>query len=103
MSRNEYLYIIGGMLIATYIPRVLPFLLFKKEKVSKELYKFLTYIPYAMLGALIFPGVLTSVEGSIPISTIAFIAGFISCFFIRGTIAPILIAVLTATGLLMGF
>ena len=101
MNHKEYLYVIGGMLVATYVPRVLPFFLFKKEKVSKELYKFLTYIPFAMLGALIFPGFLTSVEGSVPISMIAFFAGFASCFFIRGTIAPILIAVLTATGLLL--
>lgn len=101
MNHKEYLYIIGGMLIATYVPRVLPFFLFKKDKVSKELYKFLTYIPYAMLGALIFPGFLTSIEGSIPISVIAFTAGFISCFFIRSTLVPILIAVLTATGLLV--
>ena len=50
--------LIVGMAFVTYIPRMLPFVLFKEMKLSPFLEGVLKNIPFATLGALIFPGVL---------------------------------------------
>ncbi|HDQ14702.1 MAG TPA: AzlD domain-containing protein, partial [Sediminispirochaeta sp.] len=51
--------LIFGMALVTYIPRLLPFVLIDKEKLPPRLVRMLKNIPYAALGALIFPGILT--------------------------------------------
>jgi branched-subunit amino acid transport protein len=43
----------------TYIPRALPAVLLNYIRINKNAEKYLTTIPYAALGALIFPGILT--------------------------------------------
>lgn len=48
------------MLLATYIPRMLPLVLLRDIKLPPFLDRFLQFIPPAVLGALIFPGILTS-------------------------------------------
>lgn len=55
------LYIIAGMAVVTYLPRLLPFYIFSKINLSKRMMLFLKCIPYSALGALIFPDVLSSV------------------------------------------
>lgn len=52
------LILIIGMGIATYLPRMLPFWLFKEGGLPPFWNRVLMNIPYATLGALIFPGVL---------------------------------------------
>lgn len=56
-------YILVGVLImalVTYIPRVLPVTIFRKQIRSRFIRSFLDYTPYAVLGALTFPDVFTS-------------------------------------------
>lgn len=48
------------MAIVTYIPRVLPISVFRKEIKSKYIKSFLQYVPYAVLGALTFPDIINS-------------------------------------------
>jgi branched-subunit amino acid transport protein len=48
------------MALVTYIPRVLPVTIFRKQIRSKFIRAFLDYTPYAVLGALTFPDVFTS-------------------------------------------
>lgn len=48
------------MAAVTYIPRVLPVTIFRRQLKSKFIRKFLDYTPYAVLGALTFPDVFTS-------------------------------------------
>ena len=57
MTASIFLLIVG-MALATYIPRMLPFILFTETKLSPFLEGVLKNIPFATLGALIFPGVL---------------------------------------------
>jgi len=54
------LLVVLGMALVTYIPRMLPLVLLRDIKLSPFLNRFLKYIPYAAIGALIFPGILTS-------------------------------------------
>jgi len=52
------LIVILGMAVVTYLPRVLPALFLDRFKFPAWFQKWLQSIPYAALGALIFPGVL---------------------------------------------
>ncbi|UOE93216.1 AzlD domain-containing protein [Alkalihalobacillus sp. LMS39] len=52
------LYVIIGMAIVTYIPRLLPLILLDAKKIPPFVQAVLRNVPYAALGALIFPGVL---------------------------------------------
>lgn len=48
------------MALVTYIPRVMPMIVFKDKIQSRFLTAFLSYVPYAVLGAMIFPDILSS-------------------------------------------
>lgn len=53
------LIIIAGMAVVTYVPRLLPLLFLRTEHIPRRLQAVLRNVPYAALGALILPGVLT--------------------------------------------
>lgn len=53
------------MAAVTYLPRVLPIIIFRKEIKSKYIKSFLQYVPYAVLGALTFPDIFYS-TGTLP-------------------------------------
>lgn len=48
------------MALVTYIPRVVPLTVFRKQIKSKFVRSFLDYTPYAVLGAMTFPDVFAS-------------------------------------------
>lgn len=48
--------------MVTVIPRVFPALFVGRFVLPDRLVKYLNYIPYAALGVLIFPGILTAVD-----------------------------------------
>jgi branched-subunit amino acid transport protein len=50
--------LITGMAVVTYLPRLLPALFLDRFRFPDWFKKWLKGIPYAALGALIFPGVL---------------------------------------------
>ena len=51
---------VGLMALVTYLPRVLPMAVFRKEIKSTYLKSFLYYVRYAVLAALTFPDIFTS-------------------------------------------
>ncbi|GLB58831.1 AzlD domain-containing protein [Cytobacillus sp. NCCP-133] len=55
---SQIVWMIAGMAIVTYIPRLLPFVLFKGKELPVFVQGILKNVPYATLGALIFPGIL---------------------------------------------
>ncbi|MDX8360991.1 MULTISPECIES: AzlD domain-containing protein [Bacillaceae] len=61
----EILLIIIGMAIVTFIPRVIPAFVINFVTFPNWVNRWLSYIPYAALGALIFPGILTIQEDNI--------------------------------------
>lgn len=62
---NVYIYILV-MAGVTYLIRMLPLVLFKKEITSPFIKSFLYYVPYACLAAMTFPAILTATSaGSI--------------------------------------
>ncbi len=54
----KIIFLIAGMAAVTYIPRLLPALFLDRFQFPTWFEKWLKGIPYAALGALIFPGVL---------------------------------------------
>ena len=64
MKPNIYIYILV-MAGVTYLIRMLPLALFKKEITSPFIRSFLYYVPYACLAAMTFPAILTATAGGI--------------------------------------
>jgi branched-subunit amino acid transport protein len=52
-----------GMFLATYLPRLVPLLIARELPFPPWVRRWLRYFPYAALGALIFPGILSAVPG----------------------------------------
>ena len=59
----DWIWIILGMALVTYLPRMLPAFLIGQRNVSPWMERWLASIPYAALGALIFPGILSVEKG----------------------------------------
>ena len=59
MTDREILLLFAGMMLVTYVPRLLPFVLIDKMHFSPRAERFLRLIPYTAMAALIFPGVLS--------------------------------------------
>lgn len=55
--------IIIGMAIVTIIPRIIPAFLVNKLEFKEWVNNWLRAVPYAALGALIFPGILSVIDG----------------------------------------
>ena len=80
---SKTMWIIIGLMIVTYIPRLLPFILISNKKLPSKLTSFLEYVPYAGLGALIIPGALTTIPDH-PFATGAGLAFALVYSYIKG-------------------
>ncbi len=90
------------MALVTYIPRAVPLLLVRKEIENVYVKSFLYYMPYAVLAALTFPAIFTSV-GSITAAVIGTVAAIIISYFELGLFAAAVAAVVFAyfTGMIL--
>ena len=87
---NLYLLLaVAVMAITTYLIRAIPLVLFRKKLKNKYLYSFLNYIPYAVLTALILPGIFYSTKSAVSIDSIATTQNIITAC-IGGVVALIL-------------
>ena len=60
MSWRAFLPYLAVMAVVTYLIRMLPLTAYRRPIRSRFVQSFLTYIPYAVLGAMTFPDVLYS-------------------------------------------
>ncbi len=60
MNYGRILAAIAVMALVTYLPRMLPMVLFRRRITQPFLKSFLYYVPYAVLAAMTFPEVLYS-------------------------------------------
>jgi branched-subunit amino acid transport protein len=84
--------IIVGMAVVTYIPRMLPFIFMEKVQIPAIIQRILRNVPYAMLGALIFPGILYSSE-DIYFGIIGAVAAFLLAFLGLDVILVVLLTI----------
>ena len=60
---KNYMYILV-MAVTTYLIRVIPLTLLRKEISNRTFRSFLTYVPYVTLAVMTFPAILESTEES---------------------------------------
>ncbi|MEH6986767.1 AzlD domain-containing protein [Cytobacillus firmus] len=93
---SHIVWMIVGMAAVTYIPRLLPFVLFKGKELPVFIQGILKNVPYATLGALIFPGILF-INEDIWFGLLGAAAAFLAAFLGANVIVVVLgsIAVLS--------
>ena len=91
---KSYFFIILGMAIVTFIPRLLPFVLMSKKEINPTLKRFLNYIPYTALGALIIPNVFNA----LPNHQGAVFGGIITAIVLSWWKDNIILSVLASVG-----
>ena len=79
MSTGHLALYLVVMALVTYLIRMIPFTLFRKEIRSVFFRSFLAYVPYAVLGAMTFPSIFfatTSLPSAIAGTVVALILAF---------------------------
>lgn len=71
------------MALVSYLPRVVPILLMKKDIESKFIQSFLFYMPYAVLSAMTFPAIIYS-TGNNTVAILGTIVALILSFLNQG-------------------
>lgn len=101
--RSEIIWMIIGMGLVTYIPRMLPFVLFKGKELPSFIQGVLKNVPYATLGALIFPAIIFIQKDDLWYGVLGAAAAFIAGFLGANVIVVVLgsIAVLALYSFLM--
>ena len=80
--RSVFIYI-ACMAVVTYLIRVLPLTLIKKEIKNKTVRSFLYYVPYVTLAVMTFPSILTATQSPIA-AVVALGAAILLAYFGRG-------------------
>jgi len=98
MAEN-YLLMLGAMLLVTYIPRALPLLILTRIEIPDIIIRWLRFIPVAILAALLTPGILI-VEGKLMINyhnifLLAAIPTFIVAIFKKDIFLTVIMGILS--------
>ncbi|MCB9481563.1 MAG: AzlD domain-containing protein [Desulfobacteraceae bacterium] len=87
MSNEQYILLVVGMGIVSFIPRWIPLFYLSKKELPKPVVEWLELIPVAILSALLFPALLVDPHTKefvlISPQTAAFIPCFIIAWFTR--------------------
>ena len=86
---SKTMIIILACALVNYILRVVPFFISAGDNLPPYLKRFLDYMPVAALGALIFPGVLTSFPQHPSAGIAGVAAAAIAAWFTNGLIVPV--------------
>ena len=76
MTHNIWIYL-AVMAVGTYLIRMLPLTLLRKEKKNRTIRSFLYYVPYVTLAVMTFPAILSSTG-----NFITGLAGFVTALFL---------------------
>ena len=79
MRHNVYLYILG-MWGVSYLIRVLPLTLIRREIANKTIRSFLFYVPYVTLAVMTFPAILSATQTPVS-AALALVAGLAMAWF----------------------
>ena len=97
MRGNIYIYIMV-MAVVTFLIRVLPLTLIKKEIKNKWVKSFLYYVPYVTLAVMTFPAII-DVTGNAWSGVLALVTGIVVAYF--GASLPV-VAVLSCLMVFVG-
>lgn len=93
-------FIIIGMSLVTMIPRLIPVFLVDKLQFRPWVNRWLNAIPYAALGALIFPGILSVIPEEPLIGIIGGVVAILLAYFGLNVVLVVIGAILTVFFLL---
>ncbi len=82
MSISHLALYLAVMALVTYLIRMIPFTLFRKEIKSVFFRSFLAYVPYAVLGAMTFPSIFFATS-SLPSAIAGTVVALVLAFFKR--------------------
>ncbi|MFC0230445.1 AzlD domain-containing protein [Bhargavaea ullalensis] len=99
-----YWWMILGMAAVTYIPRAIPLTFLEGRELPPSVSGVLRNIPYAVLGALIFPAILYAQEADLMFGVIGMAAAVAIAWFGGGVMGTVLgtIAILAVYSLIIG-
>ncbi len=89
---NNYM-LIGAMALVTMTPRILPFFAFDADKLPPVMKRFLDFIPFTVLGALILPGGIEGIGGHPLLSALCLVLAGLIAWLKNGIILPVMGAV----------
>ena len=93
---KSYLALILGMTAVTYLPRLAPMVALNDRPIHPKLKRFLMYVPYTALTALIVRGA-TQADPQMLVATLAGIGSAGICsWFKGGFILSVLVSIITA-------
>lgn len=90
MSSSAIVMMIIGMAVVTYIPRMLPFVMFRGKELPAFIQGILRNVPHATLGALIFPAVILINDGNPLFGIVGAAAAFLLAFLGANVIVVVL-------------
>lgn len=91
MIPTEHLLLGVAMALTTYLVRMLPMTLFRRQIRSRLTIRFFHYIPYAVLAAMLIPAVFSS-TGNLMTALAGIAAGLVLSFFGRSLITVSLVS-----------
>jgi len=100
---NKTVMIILACAIVNYVLRAVPFLMPVGRNMPPYLKRFLDFMPIAALGALIFPGIITSFPQNPAAGIAGVAAAATAAWFAKGLILPVLASIGTTWLLLQYF
>lgn len=96
----KIVWLVAGMMAVTYLPRLIPLCSLSERKLPPLLRRFLLYIPYTALGALIIPGAFQAIPGH-PLAASLGIAAAALCSWLGGGLIPAVASGVGATFLIL--
>ena len=96
MNIKDYFAYLLVMALVTYLVRAIPFVVFRKKIKNRFFKSFLSYVPYAVLGAMTFPAIFTSTG-----SVISAVIGCIVAVFLAFKEKSLLTVALSACGVVL--
>lgn len=91
---KSYLLLIIGMMLVTYLPRLIPLLIMTERPLHLLLRRFLLYIPYTALSAIIVRGIMQATpDMKLPTLAGIIVAGICS-WFKGGLILSVFISII---------
>lgn len=93
---KNYLPLIIGMMMVTYVPRLIPLFIITERPLNPVLKRFLLYIPYTALSALIVRGAIEAAPEMKAATILGIAAAGICSWFKGGLILSVLVAIITA-------
>ncbi len=83
MSLTKFLICTLLMAAVSYLPRVIPLAIFRKKIENRYIRSFLSYMPYAVLGAMTIPDIFYATE-YIPAAIAGLVVALVLSYFEKG-------------------